>query len=96
MDATFVQLIISIIVGGGASTYITQLLKQPFIKIPAEKHPVPTAAVISLIGGVLVLLASGVSFDVKNLPAFAASWLGALLIAVFTYNQTRKGLPSGK
>lgn len=90
MDINLFQLITSIIVGGTATTYVTEFLKLSFVAIPAQKYPRSTAGVISLLSGVVSLIVSGASFDYKNVPIFAATWGGAFVIAAFTYNQTRQ------
>jgi len=90
---TTVEIIQSVLLGGTATTLATQILKSPFIPVPATKHPRITAAVVSVIASAIVVSQAGV--DVSNLGDVAsvtAIFAGVLLVASTTYNQLiRKG-----
>jgi len=97
MDASLLQLLISIISGGVASTYATNLLKSNLVAIPAEKHPEITAIIVSLLASIVALVTSGVDlFDVSNIPAFTSAWAGAIVVAFITYKARKKSPQTGE
>jgi hypothetical protein len=84
----------SIILGGTATSYVTEFLKLSFIKLPAEKYPRSTAAVFSVISAVIALLVNGVNFSWTSVAATLPIAVSTFVISTFVYNQALSGLKS--
>jgi hypothetical protein len=89
MDTNLIQIIGSVILSGGASAYSTEILKSPYIKMPAERYPRITAFVLSIVTSAMALAANGVDFaTVLDSPGlWASTAFATFLVAVLTYNQ---------
>ena len=85
------QVILTILTGGYATSYLTEFLKLSFIKIPAERYPRITATVVSLITAVVAVLAQGLTFG-NDLFAMAGVGVGIFIISSAIYNSALKGL----
>jgi len=96
MDATGLSIVYTILIGGTATSALTELLKLPFIPVAAQKYPRTTAAILSIISAVVSMLLQGISFDASNLPTLAVNAGGAFLISALTYNQALRGLSTNK
>ena len=91
------QTILNILVGGYATTYLTEFLKLPFVKVPAEKYPRTTATVLSFLTAAAAVLTQGLAFG--NSPiTIAGVGVGIFIIATSIYNQALKGAkdPNGQ
>lgn len=92
-----IELIKSVILGGGATVIATQLLKQEWVPIPFEKYPRLTAAAISLISaGVAVYQANGTIFNQEGVINWLTIGLGIMVVAVVVYTNIMKQLPDSK
>ncbi len=86
-----VNVVYSIIIGGTASSALTELLKLPFIPIAATKYPRITAAILSTLSAVVSFLLQGANFG-TDLPQLLTTATGAFLVSAMTYNQALRGL----
>ncbi len=87
-----VMLIQSLIVGGTATALATELLKSPYIPVPAQKYPRVTALIVSIIASVVAVMQSG--FNATTLHSWTdglALVCGTLIVSSVTYNQLIKG-----
>lgn len=87
--------IYSIIIGGTASSALTELLKLPIVPIAAERYPRVTASVLSFLSAVLAFLIQGTGI-VHNFAQLIATASGAFLLSAVTYNQALRGLKSNQ
>lgn len=93
--STLLSAIMTILVSGTATTYLTELLKFPAIKIPAERYPRITAAVLSVITSIIALLVSGISIAHGQPVIYTAGIIvGAFYLASSLYRSAVKGLPT--
>lgn len=88
------NVIYSIIIGGGASSALTEFLKLPFIPIAAQKYPRITAGVLSVLSAVVALLVQGISIT-GNTTQLVSVAIGAFVVSAITYQQALKGLVTG-
>lgn len=86
-----VNILYSVILGGTATTVLTELLKLPFVAVPAQKYPRTTAAILSALSAVVAFLIQGIAFT-GNATQLAVTGVGAFLVSAFTYNQALRGL----
>lgn len=84
MDATTV--INSILLGGGGTLIATQILKSSYVKIPFQKHPRSTTAVVSLAASAIAEYQAHIAIDFHNLPSLGVIFVGTLWVAISTYN----------
>ena len=85
------NIIYSIILGGTASSALTELLKLPFIPVAAQRFPRITALVLSIISAVVAFLVQNVPIT-GNIQQLTFTAVGAFLVSAITYNQALKGL----
>lgn len=81
----------SVLASGVVTTALTQVLKLEFIKIPAQRYPVHTAAVLSL------LVSAGAVFYLQVVPLVnTLSYIVfsgvTLLVATQSYNVVKKAI----
>lgn len=92
---TLLAAIMTIITSGTATTYLTELLKLPQIKIPAEKYPRITAAVLSVITAVITMLIAGISIIHGQPVVYTVGEIaGAFFLSSSLYRSAVKGLPT--
>ena len=84
-----VTIIGSVILSGGATAYLTELLKSPLIKVPAERFPRTVSFVLSVVASGLAFAANGVNFMSigSDWVAWATVSFATFLVATITYNQ---------
>lgn len=87
-----VNLIYTVLLGGTASSFLTELFKLPSIPIAAKKYPRATAGILSFLSALVSFLVQGATFTTSNLAELAATAGGVFLVAVFTYTQALRGL----
>lgn len=80
---------------GVVTTLITQALKWKAIAIPAEKYPVPVAAVLSLIvsAGAVFMLGA---IPLVSLTSYLVFSVATLLVATQSYDIVKKGIDGVK
>lgn len=85
------NVIYSIILGGTASSALTEMLKLPFIPIAAQKYPRITAAILSVLSALVAFWVQHVPLT-GNVGELAATAAGAFLVSAITYKQALQGL----
>lgn len=92
-----IELVKSIILGGGATVIATQILKQNWVPVPFEKYPRLTAAIVSLISaGVAVYQTDGTIFNQTGVVNWLSIGVGVMVVAVVVYANIFKQLPDSK
>lgn len=88
---TTTEIVQSVLAGGIATTYATQILKNRYVPIPVTSHPRITAAAVSLVASVIAVTQAGV--DLTNLGDWVGAvsvFAGILLVASNAYHQIVK------
>lgn len=91
MDQTLINYIYSVIIGGTASSLVTELAKLPVVPVAAKKFPRTTAAVLSFLSAVVALLVQG-TLTIQHWSQLIATATGAFIISVMTFKSALKGL----
>lgn len=88
---TLVNFFYSIVIGGTATSVLTELFKLPVVPVAAKKYPRATASVLSFLSAVVAVLIQG-SISIEHWATLLATAAGTFLIAVLTFKSALKGL----
>lgn len=82
----FISFFQSIILGGTATTVMTEILKSPYIPANFQKYPRLTTGVVSLIAATIAVYNSGITLSsFHDVLSWVEVILGTGAVAVFTY-----------
>lgn len=83
----------SILIGGTATSVLTELLKLPVVPIAAQKFPRATAAILSFLSSAVAVVIQG-TMSIQHWAQLIATAAGTFLVAVLTFRAALKGLSS--